>query len=102
MSTRERPSMRPLAPMGFWTTARAWRVAVGAPPAVVRAPAANAAASAGMIRRLLRDMPRRLRGERVEQRVADVEHPLEGRDRDALVGLVVALGAVGEVGAGEA
>src|SRR3954453_1599767 len=41
-------------------------------------------------------------GDRVEQRVGDVEHPLQRRDADALGRLVVALGAVGQANRVEA
>ena len=43
----------------------------------------------------------RYRGDGLGQRERDVEHPLERGDRDALAGLVVALGAVREVHDGE-
>src|SRR3954447_7995648 len=102
MMTSDRPRVLPFAPIGLLTAASGLRVAVGALLAVVRAPAANAAARAGTARRVLRDMRRRLGGEAIEQREAHVEHALEGGDRDALIGLVVALGAVGDVGARKA
>src|SRR5437016_3840766 len=88
--------VRPLPPSGLSTAARSRRL--GTPAPLTSAPPANAATSAARTRSFRGVvMGWTLCREAIEEGIRHIEHALERRDRHPLVGLVVALGPIGEV-----